>query len=75
MARIHVGKGPFGLRITPDDIRACFAFLRRAAALVTRGLPGAAEGPRPARRFAGGHLLKGSPARPTGAAAEFRRRP
>jgi hypothetical protein len=75
MARNRMGKGPFGLRITPDDIRTCFAFLRRAVALVARGLPGVELGPRPARRFISGHALRGIGARPSWPAAAFRRRP
>jgi hypothetical protein len=71
MARTTAGKGPFGLRITPDDIRKCFSFLRRAAALVSRGFPGVELGPHPGRWTS----LKDARRLPSRRSAENRRRP
>ena len=53
MTRTSVGRRPSGLRITPDDIRDCFTFLRRAALLVQKGLPGTDYGPCAPRRTPG----------------------
>lgn len=39
MKRSCFGRGPFGLRVTPDDIRDCVPFLRSAAQLVQKGCP------------------------------------
>ena len=48
MSRKAVRGGAFGLRVTPDAIRRCVSFLRRAASLVRKGFPDIARGPRPA---------------------------
>ncbi len=53
MTRTSVGRRLSGLRITPDDIRDCFSFLRRAALLVQKGLPATDYGPCAPRRAPG----------------------
>ena len=63
MARTFLRRRPYGFRITPDDIRECFAFLRGAALLVRKGLPNDAPGSWATRWIAGR------------SAAAFRRRP
>jgi len=53
MMRTSVGRRTLGLRVTPDDIRDCHSFLRRAALLVRRGFSDSAYGPCAPRRTHG----------------------
>jgi hypothetical protein len=48
MSRKAVRHGACGLRVTPSTIRGCWSFLKRAVALVNKGLPDIARGSRPA---------------------------
>jgi len=63
LKRTCFGRGPFGLRVTPDDILNCCSFLRGAAQMLLKGITRRDPAPWAPWRIVG---------RP---AAAFRRRP